>query len=185
LDEKTSQYACDGAYQRRARQREFAFFGQDSWRVKPNLTLTGGVRWVLQRPFEVLNGVYTQPTIAGLYDISGAGNLFKPTVQSGSPIQFTQFTSGSAAYKPQNHDFAPSVGFAWTPSAKSGLFKHLIGDSGQTVLRGGFSVAYDRQGSATFTNFDLNPGVTLSATRSVANGNLTTFSCVLPVLLIQ
>ncbi|MGH9847773.1 MAG: TonB-dependent receptor plug domain-containing protein, partial [Blastocatellia bacterium] len=44
LNEKTNKYEYLAAQVRRFRQREWGFFGQDSWRVRQNLTLTGGLR---------------------------------------------------------------------------------------------------------------------------------------------
>ena len=186
LDEKTNKYAYNGAYQRRARQRELGFFGQDTWRARQNLTLTGGLRYEIQLPFTTLNGVYSQTDLAGLWGVSGIGNLFKPGTLTGTVPKFTQYTTGTKAYNTDYKDFAPSVGFAWSPAAKSGLLKRLIGDGGQTVVRGGYSIAYNRQGSASFLNiFDFNPGVRISATRSTGIGNLVTGTGtdVLPVLL--
>jgi hypothetical protein len=185
LDEKTNQYQYLAAQVRRGRQREWGFFAQDSWRATPNLTLTYGLRYELQLPFSVQNGIYTTSTPASLFGISGPGNLFKPNVQSGSPTQFTQFNDGDAAYKTDKNNFAPSLGFAYSLPAQSGWLKRIFGEAGQTVIRGGYSVAYERQGSATFLNFDNNPGITLSATRSATIGNLATAQCPTPVLLSQ
>jgi len=173
LDEKTNKYKYLADEVRRARQRDFAFFGQDSWRARPNLTLTGGLRWELQMPFTVQNSVYSTSTVAGLYGVSGP-NLFKPGTLAGSPTQFTNLTKGSQLYDTQWTNFAPSVGFAWTPAAKGGWLRRVIGDGGQTVLRGGYSIAYERQGSASVLNFfDANPGLFTNATRSTTIGNLT------------
>jgi hypothetical protein len=185
LDEKTNQYQYLAAQVRRGRQREWGFFGQDSWRATPNLTLTGGLRYELQLPFSVQNGIYTTTTPGGLFGISGPGNLFKPNTQAGSATQFVQFNNGDAAYNTDKNNFAPSVGFAWTLPAKSGWLKRFLGEAGQTVIRGGYSVAYERQGSGTFLNFDVNPGITFPATRSATIGNLATAQCPSPVLLSQ
>ena len=187
LDEKTKQYSYLGALSQRLRQREWGLFGQDAWRARPNLTLNFGLRWELQLPFTVQNGVYTRSTIAGLYGVSGP-NLFKPGTLAGSPTQFNPIQSGERLYHTDYHDFAPSFGFAWSPNVKSGWLKRLIGENGQTVLRGGYSIAYNREGSSAIRNaFGFNPGLTISATRSTALGNLVSGvgTDVLPVLLSQ
>ncbi len=187
LDEKTSKYGYQADQVRRGRQREWGFFGQDSWRARQNLTLTGGLRYELQLPFTTLNGVYTTPTVAGLFGISGQGNIFKPGTLTGSPTQLVPFNNGDEAYQTDKKNFAPSIGFAWSPAAKGGFLKRLIGEGGQTVIRGGYSVAYNRQGSANFLNFDVNAGGAISATRSATIGNLVTGTGTdtLPVLLSQ
>lgn len=185
LDEKTGKYGYLADQVRRARQRDLAFYGQDSWRVRPNLTVTGGLRWELQFPFIVQNSVYATSTVPGLYGVSGP-NLFKPGTLTGSPTQFTNLTSGSKLYNMQWNNVGPSIGFAWSPAAKSGMLKRLIGEGGQTVIRGGYSVAYERQGSASVLNFyDTNPGLFFAVNRNTANGNLVTGTGtdVLPVLL--
>ena len=57
LSEETAKYTYLGDLVQRARQREFGVFAQDSWRARPNLTLTGGLRWV-QFLFIAQNDVY-------------------------------------------------------------------------------------------------------------------------------
>src|SRR5215813_1716940 len=168
LDEKTNQYQYLGNQIRRGRQREWGFFGQDSWRATPNLTLTGGLRYELQLPFSVQNGIYTTTTGASL---------------ANAKTQFVQFNDGDHAYETDKNNIAPSVGFAWGMSSKNGLLKRITGEAGQTVIRGGYSIAYERQGSNTFLNFDNNPGIIFSATRNTGNGNLKTDQCPLPILL--
>jgi len=60
------------------------------------------------------------------------------------------------------------VGFSWSPNFKGDRFRKLFGDSGQTVLRGGFSMAYVREGINTFLSImSANPGLTLSATQNI------------------
>ena len=144
LDEITNKYQYLGAEVRRCRMREWGFFASDSWRVQPNLTLTYGLRWELQRPFRTINGVYSTATVADMWGVSGVGNMFKPGTLTGKTPMFVQFKEGDAAYNPSWRDFAPSFGFAWSPRAQGGLMGHILGSAGQTVLRGGYSIAYNR-----------------------------------------
>src|SRR5262249_16250567 len=97
LDEETGQYSYLGIMTQRASQREMGLVAQDSWRMKPNLTLTGGLRWEVQFPFTALNDVYSQTTFAELFGVSGQGNLFSPGTLTGQPSQYTQYKSGSKA----------------------------------------------------------------------------------------
>ena len=62
----------------RNQQREFGLYIQDSWRVSSRLTFNYGVRWDRQNPPVNLNGVYTRPGYAGVWGVSGVGNLFSP-----------------------------------------------------------------------------------------------------------
>src|SRR5262249_48458550 len=82
---------------------------------------------------------------AGLFGESGPGNLFKPGVLQGAPTTYIPVTDSTRPYNPQNKNFAPSIGFAWSPQFKGGWLKRLFGES-STVLRGGYSIAYDREG---------------------------------------
>src|SRR5262245_22384257 len=173
LDEKTGKYIYLGQQTERARQREWGLFAQDSWRMSPNLTLTGGVRWEVQGPFTSLNSSYAQVTYASLFGESGPGNLFKPGTLSGQPTQYTQFKPGDKTFNTDYNNFAPSLGFAWTPNWKSGILKRFFGEGGQTVLRGGYSVAYNREGMNVVSNIlGGNPGIAITTNRNLALGNL-------------
>jgi hypothetical protein len=185
VDENTSKYQYLGSYVRRFRMREWGFFFADSWRATHNLTFNYGLRWELQRPFVTTNGVYSTATVADIWGVSGVGNMFKPGTLTGKTPQLVQWQNGTAAYNPSWRDFAPTFGFAWSPNAGSGILGHILGRPGQTVLRGGYGIAYNRPGTAQVTNlFDYNPGLYVNATRSASLGNLVTGTGtdVLPVL---
>ncbi|MBO0719468.1 MAG: TonB-dependent receptor [Blastocatellia bacterium] len=173
LNENTNQYALNGNLVQRARQRETGLFAQDSWRFRQNLTLTGGVRWEVQYPFTALNNNFSQTTYAGLFGVSGEGNFFQPGVTPGSVTQFTQFKPGDRAFDTKYKNFAPSLGLAWSPNFKNSVFKRVFGEGGQSVFRAGYSIAYNREGMDVLSAIlGSNPGGTLSATQSVANGRL-------------
>ena len=179
LNEDTLEYAYNGPSVQRGRQREFGFFAQDSWRVSPNLTLTGGLRWEVQLPFNATTQVFSQTTFNELFGVSGPGNLFKPGTLAGKATQFTQFDANTNSYNVDYNNFAPSFGLAWTPKPSNGVLKKVFGDGGQTVFRGGYSIAFVREGLNVFTSIlGSNPGASIVATRNLALGNLGT----LPVL---
>jgi carboxypeptidase family protein len=174
--EETGKYTYLGDFTQRVRQRTLGFYGQDAWRVRPNFTINAGLRYELQFPFVVLNNNYTQ--VAGGYDgvwgVSGVGNLFKPGTLTGSVTSFVQFPQKKHAYNTDWNNFGPSIGFAWSPSFKGGLLRRLMGESGKTVLRGGYSIAFVREGSDVMNSvIGGNPGGVLTANRSIALGNLT------------
>jgi carboxypeptidase family protein len=182
LDEETGKYVYNGLRVRRARMREMGVFAQDSWRVKPNLTFNYGVRWEVQLSVIPQNNNLSSTTVAGLYGISGPGGLFNPNASGGQATQFTQFKEGDKAFETNWNNFAPSIGFAWSPNWKSGLLSRVFGNSGTSVIRGGFSIAYNREGIGDILDtLVVNPGGTLNSTRSVANSNLGA----LPVRLSQ
>ncbi len=173
LNELSNKYSYNGDFTRRGHMREIGAFLSDSWRARPNLTLTYGLRWEGQLPFVPLNSVYTYNTVADLWGLSGVGNLFKPGTLTGQAPTYKQYTAGSPAYNTSYKGIAPSIGFAWTPKPEAGWLKRIMGTNGQTVLRGGFSLAYNRNGMYEYdTMFEANVGPSINATRSVGNGNL-------------
>jgi hypothetical protein len=142
LDEQSKTYGPNGAADR-VRQREFGIFVQDSWKIKPKLTLNYGLRLENQYPFHTFSGTYTRPGFAGLYGISGVNDLFKPGTVTGSVPQLTPVGSDVAGYSPTRF-VSPTVGVAWVLPEVRGPLAWLIGHNGQSVLRGGFAVTSAR-----------------------------------------
>jgi carboxypeptidase family protein len=172
LDEETGQYVYLGPAFERSHQKEFGFFAQDSWRVSQNLTLNYGLRWEVQRPFTVDNSSYTTSTLDDIWGTSVPGALFMPGTTRNRSTQFIQMKDGTGAYNTDYKNFAPSLGFAWRIGAKDGLMKQIVGD-GQTVIRAGYSIAYNRQGIGDFRGLaSSNPGVSITTNRSVTLNNL-------------
>ena len=151
LSEDTNKYTLQGDLISRAQQVEYGTYAQDTWRVRPNVTLTLGLRWEVQGPFTPLNDTYARSSsFAGLYGVSGENNLFKPGTLTGSPTSLVLFGEGTSAYDTRYDSFAPSIGATYSPNFENGFMKKLFGESGRTVLRGGFSMAYVREGTNTF-----------------------------------
>lgn len=89
------------------------YFVEDSWRVKPNLTLTLGLRYEnYGTPFNAI----PFPAFAG----------------------FDQAVDAVARQERDNNNFAPRFSFAYSPH----FWKGLLGET-KTVIRGGFAVSYD------------------------------------------
>lgn len=180
LDEKTGKYNYLGTLTQRYRMRESGIFAQDTWRARQNLTLTGGLRWEVQYPFIAASDVFSQVAFNDLFGISGPGNLFKPGTKAGRDSQYTAFEPGAKAFNTDYNNFAPSFGITWSPNWKNGFLSRIFGDGGQSVFRGGYSIAFNREGMNVFASiFGANPGATISANRNLTLGNLGD----LPVLL--
>ncbi len=171
-------FAIEGPQTTRFRQREFGVFVQDSWRYRPNLTLNYGLRWEPQQAPVTLNSTFTRTTKDSLFGVSGANRLFQPGVPAGAtPTQFVQYNPGDKIYKTDWNNLAPSVGFAYSPDWKSGLLHRAFGNGGQSVIRGGGSIAFVREGlSAVITPTQNNPGgvldLSLVAEANLAAGSL-------------
>ncbi|HXH06517.1 MAG TPA: TonB-dependent receptor [Vicinamibacterales bacterium] len=177
IDEQ-GRYQYLGPSLQRGRLRELDLFMQDAWRVRPDLTLNLGLRYVLQTPFYPLNDSYSTATMDDVCGISGRGpiagcNLFQPGVLAGRQPVFVQYPKGQYAYRMDKNNWAPSVGVAWTPTADDGFWRAVLGRPGDTVLRGGFAMAYNREGMSNFTDiFGANPGLVINVDRSLSLGNL-------------
>jgi hypothetical protein len=71
------------------------------------------------------------------------------------------------------NNIAPSVGFAWTPSARPSVVGPLMGREGDFVIRAGYNRAYSRPGLNDYTGrLGANPGIQIDASRSSGNGLL-------------
>ena len=138
---------------------EYELYWQDSWRLRPNFTLTYGLRWSTSTPVYERNGVQVKPTVS-------LGEYFDRRRQSadqGIPFNdsLTYDLAGKANnrpgyYKQDWNNFAPSVAFAWSPDFGDNTFGRIFGRNGKSVVRGGFRMTYDRIGSQLAVNFDLN-----------------------------
>lgn len=149
-------------------------FAQDSWRIRPNLTINGGIRWqpVIGSKMNTANYALLND-FNMVYDVSGPGNIFSPGTLTGVVPTVRQNAIGERAYPNDWNNWAPSVGVVWSPDM-GGFFGKVFGKNGAGVFRGGFSRAYIREGTLTVENsVGLNPGGSFSNGRSAALGNLT------------
>ena len=107
-----------------------AYYFQDSWKVRPNLTLDYGVRYEYQPP-------------------DGENILQYPSLDPGN--WFNQGLLTRVPVKADRNNFGPRFGFAYTP--KWG--KSIFGED-KTVIRGGWGMFYD----TFFTNIADNSAST-------------------------
>jgi hypothetical protein len=171
----------------------YGSFIQDSWRVKPNLTLTAGLRYDVQTPFQAFSSVLssvTMPSICGMSGLGDGGLYSKcrftdPAASGGAVPQFIQLKEGTAGYETDWNNFAPSGSVAWRPNVQTGFMRTLLGDPDQATIRAGYSEAYDRAALTTLIGvFGGNRGGTISLNRNVNTG-LVQPGTSWPVLLSQ
>ena len=165
----------------------YEFYGQDSWRIKPNLTLTYGVRWSLFPPPWEVNGFQATPLCAAAANGAGLtnacpsggfdlGKYFNQNLQNmqkglgyadapliafglGGPVNH-----GPGFYHFEKSDFSPRLSIAYSPRFRDGWLRSLFGDGDKTVIRAGFSRVYDRAGMQLLNTFDANAPGGLSST---------------------
>jgi len=141
--------------------KAFEFYVQDSFRVKPNLTLNFGLRYSLESPPWETTGNQVAPSFS-------LGNWFnqraKTMLQGQSAVddQDVSFDLSGPAngksgyYKWDKNNFGPHVSFAYSPHADAGFLHKLFGDGDKTVVRGGFGVVFDHIGPGLVNTFDAN-----------------------------
>jgi hypothetical protein len=156
-------------FHNRIQQRYFGAYFSDSWRAKSTLTLNYGLRWDYMSVPDQLNKLALQPVggDAAFFGLSGAGNLFRPGTLTGSPVllDLAGASNGRPLYKDDYNNFAPTIGFAWSPESKHWLTTLLFGGAGKGSVRGGYSVAYVLDSISVFTNaLETNAGFTRTIT---------------------
>jgi len=170
VDPKTKQYIQEygGAYNLNELSKAWGLFFQDSWRVKPNLTLNYGLRWDFTGDNHDLTSAYHSADLTDIYGPSGIGNMFKPGTLAGpaDPV----LTARSHVYKPWNKSPQPALGIAWNPKYTEGLMGKLFGGS-NTVIRASFALrdvtppyqyywnSASNMGYAFYQNYSLSPSV--------------------------
>jgi Carboxypeptidase regulatory-like domain/TonB dependent receptor len=105
------------------RDNDFAIFGQDDYKLKPNLTINLGLRWEYFGPFHEKNGNLATPVLGPA-----------PNQLAGLKVRL-----GGDLYNADKHNFGPQIGFAWSPHS---LLNHDF--QNRLVVRGGFGIGYNR-----------------------------------------
>lgn len=169
------QYSLNGEQITRSAQDTYGLYIQDSWRIRPELTINYGIRWQPQGGYRILSANYaalSDPYM--VYGLSGKGNIFKPGSTGGLVPTVKAVEKGSNATPDDTNNLAPTIGVVWSPDFDNKVLKSIFGASGKSVFRGGFSVAYVREGTALIGSIlGANPGGNQSASRSLSIGNLT------------
>lgn len=160
---------------RRWRSKEYSFFFQDTWKVRPNLTLNLGTRYEVMPPHYEAAGVYAYPVngYLGLFGISGAGGETKLGLAPGG---------GKKTHKTDWTNFAPNIGFNWDPtgSAKWSISANYRISYDRTWLATTLFVDFDQEGMSTNRTLDAASGTRLTALPSLFNSRTGYFDPGLP-----
>ncbi len=162
--------------------RDVSFYFQDAWKVKRNLTLNFGLRYEFLGVPTLPDGLGIQATnFNDIFGAGGPGNLFNPNSTAGNPsatLDFVSGTTGKGLYKNDWNNFAPFIGFAYSPNFESGPLHWIFGGEGRSSIRAGYSISYLRDGFTVVSNAlgtgTTNPGLIQTAANTVPTGVLTT-----------
>jgi Carboxypeptidase regulatory-like domain len=127
----------------------FAGYFQDNWQVKPTLNVNFGVRYDYNTPF--YDPTHQISTFWPTFTSTSTPGLAFPGM-SGSPID--------SLYPPDKNNFAPRLGFAYTPSR-----------GGKTVIRGAWGLYYDVPNGNLFIDNRGGPTAGRGASRNPAGAN--------------
>ncbi|MDQ6785683.1 MAG: TonB-dependent receptor [Acidobacteriota bacterium] len=129
------------------------FYAQDTWKIRPNVTLDYGVRYQYYVPATDKNNVESSfipslfsaskvPTCANAACTSllrGTGDPLNGIAVAGSTSPF-----GRTIIPKDKNNFSPRVGITYSPNFEKGFGRTLLGAPTKTVFRAGYGFYYDQ-----------------------------------------
>jgi Carboxypeptidase regulatory-like domain len=156
---------------REFKTEEYDGYFQDVWKIRPNLTLTAGVRYGISMPITETQGFETKPNISMSEYLRRRINASFVGQNYDEPLQIV--LSGKAndresLYPIDKNNIQPRFAVAWSPKFESGFLAGLFGSNEESVFRGGVSVTHDYFGQSLALTWDANNTLGFSA-QSVIN----------------
>ncbi len=112
----------------------WGLFAQDSYKLRPNLTINYGLRWDFTGDDHDLTVNYHSATPDAIYGPTPIGQVFAPGDLGGN--QNPMLVARAHQYNGWDVSPQPAIGIAWQP--KGGFLSGLTG--GKTVIRAGYSL---------------------------------------------
>ncbi|HKG20446.1 MAG TPA: carboxypeptidase-like regulatory domain-containing protein, partial [Blastocatellia bacterium] len=115
------------------------WFVQDDIKIRPDLTLNVGLRyeWVgnsrdtqLQNLNRIADVEANDPGLIAARNLLGRPDFFPEGIHFREP-------------KTDKNNFAPRIGFAWSPSFEGGILGAIFGKQGDSSIRAGYTLAHD------------------------------------------
>ncbi len=149
----------------------YDLYFQDSWKVRPDLTMTYGLRYNLSTPVYETAGYQTKPNISlsqFFADRVAAAGMGQPYTKL-LTVDLTGPVNGRGnAYPMDKKNFQPRLSLAYSPSFKSGFWHKLFGNEGDSVIRGGVGRISDYFGQALAVQFERNNTLGFSSSTTIA-----------------
>jgi Carboxypeptidase regulatory-like domain/TonB dependent receptor len=176
-------YGQGAAQGENVRTTSVYLYAQDSWKIKPSLTLNYGLRWELNTPYNEI-GRRVQTFRPGQVDtifpcvlsrtypsgqpnptfpiVAAAGTDCSPTGPSNAVYPLGLVIPGDKGVpngltQTYYKSFAPRLGLAWSPGATSGWLAKLTGGPGKTSIRMGAGMFYNPIEQLVLEQFSAEP----------------------------
>jgi len=117
-----------------SRTRYGGAYGQDSWRVTPNLTLNLGLRWEMSMPWYDTQGkiqTWVKGEQSTVFPNSPTGLVYPGDPGIPKTLAPTRY-----------NNFGPRIGLAYSPSFTDGIFGKVFGGPGKTSIRAAYGIYY-------------------------------------------
>jgi len=164
-------YSQGSAQDELVRIHSMYLFAQDSWKIKPNVTLNYGLRWELNTPLDDIGHkvqTFRPGQVSTIYPCQLSAN-------SETFLGVTSNNCDAAGVTPVGlvvpgdkgvpngltgtyyKSFAPRIGLAWSPGWTEGWLKSLAGGPGKSSVRMGFGIFYNPIEQLVLEQFSAEP----------------------------
>jgi hypothetical protein len=170
-------YTQGSAQLEAVRNTSLYLYVQDSWKVRPSVTLNYGLRWELNTPIaDRFNRLQSfrpgqatstypcelSPASAQSLGLGSGATSCNPGSAGESVFPLGLVVPGDKGIPPgltQTYykSFAPRIGVAWSPGATDGWLARLTGGSGKTSIRTGFGLFYNPIEQLVLEQFSAEP----------------------------
>jgi hypothetical protein len=116
----------------RIRNKPLAFFGQDSWKIRPNLTLNYGIRYDYEITDQIAPAESFRDPLSGI------------TLSQAQLLAAQDAVGVQQGFPRDKNNWAPRFALAWDPS-----------NNGKTVIRAAYGIFYDHPLLAVAFNSDI------------------------------
>jgi hypothetical protein len=147
---RTSGFVNGQTNLRHLKYDNYAFYGQDSWKLNRKLTLTYGARWDYFTPVDERDALVLFPVLQN-------GNVIQTLMNPNAMLDFAGSAVGRPWYKKDRNNIAPNIGLAFDPTGE-----------GKWAIRAGYSLAYvnDNTVRALDNSQSGNAGLQATSTRN-------------------